>query len=324
MNKKKCPLCQSTRTKRNGTRKGVQLYKCQACGRQFRAGEKLSSEQLWNQYQDHKQTVAEIAKTNGVSASTIKRQMALISIDWVQPDLRGKSGYVHIDATYWGRGKGIIVAIDDATGFPLYMEYIASETTSDYLLAVESISSRGYQIKGIILDGKISVFKALSQYPVQMCQFHMKQIIIRKLTRNPRIKASVALLILIDRLRTLTHAEMEKEYANWQAEHALVIKKRSTTKDGTTHYTHRKLRGAMKSVETFLPYLFTYQRVDCSGMPRTNNKIEGVFTDLKKNLNNHSGLSADGRKRFINGFFLALEGNLHINTNGSEPEPTAT
>ena len=28
-------------------------------------------------------------------------------------------------------------------------------------------------------------------------------------------------------------------------------------------------------------------------MPNTNNKIEGTFTDLKKNLNNHSGLTRD-------------------------------
>ena len=57
-------------------------------------------------------------------------------------------------------------------------------------------------------------------------------------------------------------------------------------------------------------------------MPNTNNKIEGVFTDLNKNLNNHVGLSEDGRKRFIEGFFLALE-SKSANQNSSEPKPTA-
>ncbi len=41
-------------------------------------------------------------------------------------------------------------------------------------------------------------------------------------------------------------------------------------------------------------------------MPNTNNKIEGTLTDLKKHLNNHSGMNKENRKRFINGFFLAL------------------
>ena len=47
-------------------------------------------------------------------------------------------------------------------------------------------------------------------------------------------------------------------------------------------------------------------------MPNTNNKIEGTFTDLKKNLNNHSGMSQENRKRFISGFFLALTQKLSM------------
>ena len=42
-------------------------------------------------------------------------------------------------------------------------------------------------------------------------------------------------------------------------------------------------------------------------MPNTNNKIEGTFTDLKENLNNHSGLTKENRKRFISGFFYDIE-----------------
>lgn len=41
-------------------------------------------------------------------------------------------------------------------------------------------------------------------------------------------------------------------------------------------------------------------------MPNTNNKIEGTFTNLKKRLNVHSGMTEMSRKRLISGFFLAL------------------
>ena len=78
---------------------------------------------------------------------------------------------------------------------------------------------------------------------------------------------------------------------------------------GKSHYTHKRLRTAMNSVIFYLPYLFTYKKKGCEGMPNTNNKVEGVFTDLKKKLNNHSGIGEDGRKRFISGFFLALADN---------------
>jgi transposase-like protein len=30
-----CPQCQSSQTVKNGTRKGLQRYKCKDCGRQF-------------------------------------------------------------------------------------------------------------------------------------------------------------------------------------------------------------------------------------------------------------------------------------------------
>jgi hypothetical protein len=69
-----------------------------------------------------------------------------------------------------------------------------------------------------------------------------------------------------------------------------------------------------------LPYLFTYQHVD--GMPNTNNKIEGTFTDLKKNLDNHSGMTKENRKRFINGFFLALESKLERSEQDMNNEET--
>lgn len=229
---------------------------------------------------------------------------------------------MHLDATYWGHNWGVLLALDDAQTTPLYVAFIKSEKTEDYILAVKTIIENGYQIQGVILDGKISVFNALSLYPRQMCHFHMKQIIVRKLTKNPKIRASVALQTLIDVLPNVTKNEFERAYSEWQTKYADTIKRRSTAKDGSTHYTHRRLRGAMKSINIFLPYLFTYQRADCKGMPNTNNKIEGVFTDLCKNLNNHSGLIEENRKRFICGFFLALEGNLHIK-NSSESKPAA-
>ena len=48
------------------------------------------------------------------------------------------------------------------------------------------------------------------------------------------------------------------------------------------------------------------EMLENDGMPNTNNKIEGTFTNLKKRLNVHSGMTEKSRKRLICGFFLAL------------------
>jgi len=59
MFKMRCRACGSTHTKKNGVRKGVQLYKCQDCGYQFRSGFQVSDDELWTAYQQKKQTINE-------------------------------------------------------------------------------------------------------------------------------------------------------------------------------------------------------------------------------------------------------------------------
>ena len=296
-------MCGSSHTVKNGKRKGKQVYKCADCGYQFRNNSMPDDLQLWKLYQDNKQTVKELAEQLDVSESTIKRRLRNVSIEWEQPQLSG-GGFVHLDATYWGHNWGIMLALDDATGNVLYLEFIKNETNADYEAAVRSIEERGYEIKGLIIDGKLSLFSIFSDYKIQMCQFHMKQITRRYLTLNPRLKAARALNDLMNTLTSASQVTFEQNYKAWKEEWKDMLNRRTQLKSGKTQYTHKRLRSAMHSIDFYLPYLFTYQMTICERMP--NNKIEGSFTDLKKNLNNHSGMTEENRKRFICGFFLEL------------------
>ena len=280
----------------------------------------MSENELGNAYQQEKQTIKELSERFGMSVATIKRRLHYIKREWVQPPLSGE-GFVHFDVTYWGRGFGVLLALDSQTGSPLYMAFVKSETVKDYEDAVCSIKERGYTIRELIIDGKQSLFKTFSAYHIQMCQFHMKQIIRRYLTLNPKMHASRELKQLVDRLHKADEADFKRDYQEWKEKWKDTIGHKSLHKDGKMHYTHQRLRAAMNSLNFYLPYLFTYQREDCKGMPNTNNKIEGTFTDLKKNLNNHSGLTQENRKRFISGFFLALESKLErLKQNGGNEE----
>ena len=285
------------------------MYKCQDCGYQFRGRVEVSEDVLWNAYLQEKQTISELSGRYGMSVSTIKRRLQGIRREWVQPSLSGE-GFVHLDVTYWGRSFGVLLALDSQTGIPLYMAFVRSETVKDYVDAVSSMEERDYSIRGLIIDGKQSLFRTFSEYRVQMCQFHMQQIVRRYLTLSPRILASRELKELVGRLHKVDEADFKRDYQEWKEKWEDTIGHKSLHKDGKMHYTHQRLRAAMNSLNFYLPYLFTYQREDCKGMPNTNNKIEGTFTDLKKNLNNHSGLTIENRKRFISGFFLALAESL--------------
>ena len=206
MNKKKCPTCGYAHTKKNGKRKETQTYKCCECGCQFRSERLPSKEELWHCYQSGKQTVAELSAQYGISASTIKRLMRGIVMEWENPQLEG-GGYVHMDAAYWGHNWGVLLALDSKFGQVLHLAFIQNEKTLDYQDAVASIGRRGYVIKGIVLDGKQNVFKALSSYSLQMYHFHMREIIRRYLTMNPHLRAARELNALIKRL-TRHHARI--------------------------------------------------------------------------------------------------------------------
>ena len=304
MNKKKCPLCGAVKTKKNGTRKGVQLYKCLVCRHQFRSGVPLPAMEMWTAYQNGKQTVRQLSEQTHLSTSSVKRRLRKVERVWTQPDLTGQTGYVHLDVTYWGHNWGVMLALDDTTNKPLYVAFVKSETTQDYRTAIDTITAAGYTIKGIIIDGKKALFKALKDYPIQMCQFHMLQIVRRYLTNNPKMKASIDLMLLMRDMKHLTKEGFEAEYAAWKERYSEFLNKRVTHKDGKSCFLHRKVRTVVHSIDFYLPYLFSFQRPECAGMPNTNNKIEGTFTDLKKSLNNHTGMSQQNRKRFISGFFL--------------------
>ena len=271
----------------------------------------MTDDELWTLYQAKKQTIVEIAASSGKSPSTVKRRLRGIAIKWEQPHLDGMSGFVHLDVTYWGRNWGVLLALDDATSRPLYVAFVKHETVADYVQAVKTITRMGYTVKGIVIDGMRSLFDMFRDtYRIQMCQFHMRSIIDRYLTKKPKLKAAVALKELMGRLTVLDRDGFEKEFVKWIEDWDHTLNRRTVSKrTGKSHYTHKRLRTAMNSVAFFLPYLFTYKEKGCEGMPNTNNKVEGVFTDLKKNLNNHSGMGEDGRKRFISGFFLALADN---------------
>lgn len=296
-------MCNSPIVKKDGKRKSVQRYKCMVCGHRFSSGSKITKEDIWDMYIHGKQTIAQISKSTSLSASTITRRLASVSLSWEQPKVMG-SGVVHLDATYFGRNTGVLLALESGTGRLLYMKHIAHEHISDYEEAVNHIVGCGYLIKGIIIDGFQKLFIALAEYKIQMCQFHMVAIIKRKLTKNPQLEAGKELLKLAYHLKSMNKDTFVREFESWKNRWYEFLKEKTINEvSGREMYTHQRLRSAMISISTYLPFLFTYE--DVKGMPNTNNMIEGTFTDLKKTLRNHPGMIEENRKRMINGFFLA-------------------
>lgn len=74
---------------------------------------------------------------------------------------------------------------------------------------------------------------------------------------------------------------------------------------GKSHYTHKRLRSAYRSLKTNLPWLFTwYDKIDLNIL-NTTNAIDGHFAALKTKMRNHNGLSIARKRKFIDGFLKA-------------------
>lgn len=273
------------------------------CGYRFSGGRDMTKEDIWEMYLNGKQTISQISKLTGLSASTVTRRLASISFSWNQPKLKG-CGVIHLDATYFGRNTGVLLALESGSGRLLYMKHIAHEHISDYEDAVKHIVGCGYSIQGIVIDGLQKLFAVFSEYNMQMCQFHMVAIVRRKLTKNPQLEAGKELLGLIYHLTDMNESTFVSAFEKWKRKWYNFLKEKTVNEITVrTIYTHQRLRSAMVSISTYLSFLFTYEKV--KGMPNTNNMIEGTFTDMKKALRNHPGMIKENRKRMINGFFLA-------------------
>lgn len=74
---------------------------------------------------------------------------------------------------------------------------------------------------------------------------------------------------------------------------------------GKSHYTHKKLRSAYRSLVTNLPHLFVFEEWRELDIPNTTNSLDGLFADLKNKLRNHNGLSTSRKKKLIDEFFKA-------------------
>ena len=68
-------------------------------------------------------------------------------------------------------------------------------------------------------------------------------------------------------------------------------------------YAHKRLRSAYLSLRRNLPYLFVFEEYKELDIPNTTNALDGIFSELKRQLRNHNGLAFKRKQKVIDGFF---------------------
>jgi hypothetical protein len=298
---KKCFYCQSPIVRKNGLVKGVQLYKCYGCGKQFLGGFRLKNSVLWEEYSVGKQTCSRLAAKYKCSIKTIQRRLDRHCVE--NMPVSSKRVIVLMDTTYWGRDFGVMLFKDGISKTNLLKYHVKHETNALHIRGIEELKSRGFNIIAIVCDGRKGLIQSFGDIPVQMCRFHQAAIIRRYLTKNPKLPASKELMEVVD-LMVQTDKEsftgaLELWFEKWRA----FINERSVNPvTKKTFHTHKKLRSACRSLKNNLPRLFTWYDYYDLKIPNTTNAIDGHFADFKNKLRNHNGLSKVRKMKFIDGF----------------------
>ena len=282
-----------------------QMYKCKDCGKQFIGGKRRNKSQVITDYIEGKQTLRQLALRYDVSERTIRRD--LTGMRFVHSISKYKDVTVQLDTTYWGRHFGLMVIKDALRNKILWHKYVRNETIAQYIEGISWLKSQGFKIYGAVIDGMRGLAQALYPIPVQMCQFHQILIIRRYLTQEPDLEASVQLLDLVKSITRMDKESFIGAFNEWYEKYKDVLNERvhdKRIKRNMPPYMRPRLRSAYLSLRRNMPLLWTFYDHPETGLPNTNNGIEGLFSDLKGKLRVHRGISKDNRKKLLDEYIL--------------------
>ena len=289
----------------NGLRGGKQRYKCKDCGRRFTGGFHRDKSQVVTDYVEGKQTLVQLATKYKVAERTIRRDLE--EMRFVHCVAKYKDVTIQLDTTYWGRNFGLMVIKDALRNKVLWHKYVRNETIAQYIEGISWLQSKGFKIYGAVIDGMRGLAQALYPIPVQMCQFHQILITRRYLTQEPDLEASVELLDLVKNITRMDKESFVGAFDEWHEKYKDVLNERvhdKRRKRYTPPYMRPRLRSAYLSLKRNMPLLWTYYDHPETGLPNTNNGIEGLFSDIKSKLRAHRGIGKNNRMKLIDEYIL--------------------
>lgn len=286
--------------KKNGKREHAQRYRCTYCGFQFQGKRrpKHAYLNLWNEYVWGKQTLDQLSNTYGIDIKTVQKR--LDAVKRKRDPISPRSLVFVADVSFFSRGDGVLVVRSPKLRRNIVWSFVKGENPSVYRDARSILESEGFVFLGVVLDGRKGVREVFSDIPVQMCHFHQKQILRRYLTLKPKLEAGQELLALGKTLPFSKEVDFASLLEEWFFRWEDFLKEKTYADDGKHfHYTHKKIRSAYHSLRNNLPYPFTFQRYPELHMPNTTNSLDGYFSQMKKLLRVHNGLSEERRNKVV-------------------------
>ena len=294
---------------KRGVQNGVQIYQCKSCGVRFRNERRECcrfEKEIWFDFVFKKQVIRELKETYCLDQRTIHLSLE----KYVLPKKTHipRALFVVVDATYFRKKKNAepwcaVVFRDPIAKENLWWGFGDVETHNLYQEGRIYLESLGYIILGVTGDGKACIRKVFSDIPFQMCLVHMERIVIRKITRNPKLEAGIVFLALVKTLGHCSSFVFKERFKKYIEKYRDFLNEKSINPEtGRSDWTHKELHSAVLSVMMFLPYLFTYETT--KELSRTSNSLEGHFSHIKDIVRIHRGISTFLLRKILSSIFL--------------------
>ncbi len=249
-----------------------------------------------------------MAKKYSHSPKWAQRKLDLIKVALAVKLKKDSELVLVADTTFFSHACGLTTFRDTRLKKVVWCRKTATEKAEIYRIGKKHLETHGFQIKAVVLDGRIGIRDVFAGIPAQMCHFHQKQIVNRHLTTRPKLPASIALREIARTIPRSTEETLSQKLGEWFATWEQFLKQKTTDAfTGRWRYTHKRTRAAYRSLIKNLPYLYTYQKYPELHIPNTTNSLDGYFNRLKSLLNARRGMNARRRYKIITKIFAGKQ-----------------
>lgn len=171
-----------------------------------------------------------------------------------------------------------------------------------YVLAwFQKLKANGLQPLAVIMDGEISVMRAIRevwpQTKIQRCLYHIQREGLRWLRSFPKTQAGCELRAILSTLASIKSFKdrdtFQALFHSWiNAHYAFITALPNTTIE------FKDLKKTVTLIKNALPDMFHY--LDDANIPSTTNALEGFYSRLKSDYQRHRGLSSQHRISYLN------------------------
>lgn len=296
MARKKVSQMRFRRHQEGRKRNDLQRYECLLRGWRFQNVRQLERKHstLWNQYVWGKQTLDQLSKKHGIDIKTVQKRLDATKLK--REPISSQPLVLIADVSFFLRGDGALVVRSPKLKRNIFWSFVNGENPLIYRDARKTLESEGFVIfgrrlgwqkgrqGGVFRHTRPDVSLPSETGPETISHLETET---RSGTRTPGTRKDSSLLKR--RWLHTTAREMVPSMGGFP--------ERTDVRRcwGNISITHKKIRSAYRSLKNNLPYLFTFQQYPKLHMPNTTNSLDGYFSQMKKLLRVHNGLSEERR-----------------------------